>query len=122
MPAELGHLYEDGEIIVRMGEVGNCMHIMQSGEAEVLLDVEGRSAAVAVLTAGDAFGEMALFTKEPRTATVRARGRARVLTVDKRQFLRRVHEDPSLAFSILLKLSQRIQELDRELARLRDKG
>ncbi len=122
MSAELGHIYEDGEVIVRMGEVGNCMHIMQSGEADVLLDAEGKGAPVALLTVGDAFGEMALFTKEPRTATVRARGRARVLTVDKRQFLRRVHEDPSLAFSILLKMSQRIQELDRELARLRPLG
>jgi CRP-like cAMP-binding protein len=119
MSAELGRIYEDGEIIVRMGDVGNCMHIMQAGEADVILDREGKTVPVALLTAGDAFGEMALFTKEPRTATIRARGRARVLTVDKRQFLRRVHEDPSLAFGILLKLSLRIQELDLELARLR---
>jgi CRP-like cAMP-binding protein len=95
---------------------------MQSGEADVTLDPEGQTAPVAVLRAGDAFGEMALFTKETRSATVRARGRARVLTVDKRQFLRRVHEDPSLAFSILHKLSLRIQELDRELARLRSQA
>ena len=122
MSSELGRVYEDGEIIVRMGDIGNCMHIMQSGEADVILDPDGKSAPVSVLTAGDAFGEMALFTKETRAATVRARGRARVLTVDKRQFLRRVHEDPSLAFSILLKLSLRIQELDRELVRLRAPG
>jgi len=42
-----------------------------------------------------------------------------VLTVDRRTFLRRVQEDPSLAFHILRSLSHRVRELDVEVARLR---
>ena len=68
---------------------------------------------------GDVFGEMSLFTGAPRSATVRAKGSARVLTIDKRGFLKRVHEDPSLAFSILYKMSTRIHELSQEVARLK---
>jgi len=37
--------------------------------------------------------------------------------VDKVTFLRRIHEDPSLAYRILQKMSHRIRELDDELAR-----
>ncbi|MFC1995247.1 hypothetical protein ACFLVK_02440, partial [Chloroflexota bacterium] len=43
---------------------------------------------------------MAIFQKERRSATVRALTDVRVLTVDKRIFLRRVHEDPSFVFGI----------------------
>jgi len=39
--------------------------------------------------------------------------------VDKRTFLRRVHEDPSLAYRIMEKMSRRIRDLDSEVARLR---
>jgi CRP-like cAMP-binding protein len=61
---------------------------------------------------------MALFERMPRSATVRALGEVRVLTIDKKTFLRQVHEDPSLAFRILQKMSYRIRELDTELFRL----
>jgi len=40
----------------------------------------------------------------------------RVLTVDKANFLRRIHEDPTLAFRLVQNMSARIRELSRELA------
>ena len=111
----LGKIYHDGDVIVRQGEMGDCMFIIQDGAAEVLQRKEDKEYCLAVLSEGDCFGEMALFEKEVRSATVRARGDVRVLTVDKRLFLRRVHEDPSLAFNILQKMSHRIRELNAAL-------
>jgi hypothetical protein len=40
--------------------------------------------------------------------------------VDKRGFMKRVHQDPSLAFDILRRMSSRIRSLDEEVARLRN--
>jgi CRP-like cAMP-binding protein len=57
-----------------------------------------------------------------RSATVKALGRARILTVDRKGFLRRVQEDPSLAFRVLQTMSGRIRELTDEVARLRAEG
>jgi CRP-like cAMP-binding protein len=111
----LGKIYHDGDVIVRQGEMGECMFIIQDGVAEVLQRKEDKEYCLAVLSEGECFGEMALFEKEVRSATVRARGDVRVLTVDKRLFLRRVHEDPSLAFNILQKMSHRIRELNGAL-------
>jgi len=68
---------------------------------------------------GDIFEEMALFEWENRSATVRALGPVRALTVDKMLFLRKVHEDPSVAFRILQKMSYRIRELDAEVLRMK---
>jgi len=117
----LGKTYEDGQYITKQGESGQCMYIVQQGCVEVV--VEGREGEVVLsrLEIGDVFGEMALFTGKPRSASVRAQGSARVLTVDKRGFLRRVHEDPSLAFHILQRMSERIQALDEEVVRLRSR-
>ena len=114
----LGKEYADGEVICRQGEPGDCMFVVQAGRAEALREEGGTKIVVGQLKAGDVFGEMAIFDRQPRSATVQAKGDARVLTLDKRAFLRRVHEDPSLAFQILQRMSQRVRDLNEELLRL----
>lgn len=114
----LGRSYTDGEIVCRQGEPGDCMYVLQSGEAEVVHEEPGVETVVRMLRAGDIFGEMAIFDRLPRSATVRVRGEARILTLDKRAFLRQVSEDPSLAFRILEQLSLRVRALSAEVARL----
>jgi len=115
----LGKVYRDGEVIVEHGKAGDCMYVIQAGQVEVLQEKEGREVRLAVLDEGDFFGEMAIFEREVRSATVRALGEVRVLTVDEDTFLRRVHEDPSLAFRVVQKMSQRVRELDDEMFRMK---
>ncbi len=108
----LGKVYRDGEVIVRQGERGDCMFVVQAGQVEVLREQDAQQVRLAVRGEGDFFGEMSLVEPEVRSATVRALGEARILTIDKRTFLRRVHEDPSLAYRILQKMSQLVRELN----------
>jgi len=118
----LGIAYSDGEVICRQGEKGDRMYVIQDGAAVVIREEGSNEVVVGELVAGDIFGEMSIFDQQPRSATVRARTQARVLTLDRRAFLRRVHEDPSLAFRILQKMSERVRSLDEELARLKAGG
>jgi CRP-like cAMP-binding protein len=113
----LGRVYGDGEVLIRQGETGDCMYVIQEGEVEILVEKDGREVRLGVRGQGDIIGEMAIFEREVRSATARARGRVRALTVDKRTFLRRVQEDPSLAFRLVQMMSRRIRELDDELTR-----
>jgi CRP-like cAMP-binding protein len=115
----LGRVYHDGEIVVREGESGECMYVVQSGEVEVVTRRGDRELPLRVLGPGALIGEMSLFDREVRSATVRAKGEARLLTVDRESFLRRVHEDPSLAFNVVRTLARRVRELTGELARAR---
>ena len=115
----LGKVLQPGEILFHQGDVGDCMYVIQEGEAEVLRMQEGRETLVGVMQTGDLFGEMAILQKEHRSATVRARTELTVLTIDKRTFLRRVQEDPSLAFAVLHLMSRRVKSLDSELAELK---
>lgn len=112
----LGKLYGDGTVIVRQGEVGDCMYVVQAGRVEVLQSTPIGQRRLAFLEAGDFFGEMSVFEKERRSATVRASGEARVLKVDNKTLLRRIKEDPLLAVNLLQTMSRRIRDLNAEVA------
>lgn len=114
-PGELGRTYQPGEVIVREGDVGDCMYVIQAGQVEVVRGEGECAIRLALLQEGDFFGEMAIFEREVRAATVRALGPARVLTIDKRTFLKRIQEDPSLAFNIVQTMSQRLRKLNQDL-------
>ncbi|TFG97841.1 MAG: cyclic nucleotide-binding domain-containing protein, partial [Calditrichales bacterium] len=96
----LGKEYKDGETIFHEGDVGDCMYVLQQGQVEVFREVDGKSIRLAILNEGEFFGEMSIFDREVRSASIRAIGDVRALTIDKKNFLRRIHEDPSLAFHI----------------------
>jgi CRP/FNR family cyclic AMP-dependent transcriptional regulator len=115
----LGKVYNDGDVIVRQGEAGDCMYEILEGTVEVLREKNGREVCLAVLSKGDFFGEMAIFEREVRSATVRAMGEVRAMTIDKKTLMRRISQDPSLAFRIVEKMANRIREMDVELERLK---
>ena len=117
--SELGRLYKDGEVICGEGEEGNTLYIIQSGSVEVIKNSPDGEISIRTLTAGDIFGEMALFDRMPRSATVRAVGDAKILSIDKKGLMARVSRDPTLAFNILESMSKRIRFLNDELLKLK---
>jgi CRP/FNR family cyclic AMP-dependent transcriptional regulator len=117
---DLGRVYGDGEILCREGDRGDHMYIIQQGTVEVVTSTGDRETTLATLNEGAIIGEMAIFEKEPRSATVRAVGEVRALTVDKKNLLRRVSEDPTLAFQVIRNLSKRLRELSRRVSDLED--
>ena len=118
--ASLGKEYKEGEVIIRQGETGNCMFVIQDGEVEAVAEADEKELRLRTMGPNEFFGEMALFEKEVRTATVRATRPTRVLTIDKKNFLGGIHEDPSLAFRIVQTMSHRIRDLTDRLAKADD--
>ena len=116
MRGALGKQYRDGETIIRQGEMGDCMYVVQSGRVEVVQSSEHGEQHLAFLESGDFFGEMSVFEKEVRSATVQSAGEARVLKVDKKTLLRRIREDPLLAVNLLQTMSHRIRDLNAEVS------
>jgi CRP/FNR family transcriptional regulator, cyclic AMP receptor protein len=115
----LGRTYADGETICRQGDRAESMYVVQEGCVAVFREEDAVETPIARLGPGEIVGEMALFDRETRSATVRAAGTARVLTLDKRAFLRQIHDDPTLAWRILERMSLTIRRLTSEVARLR---
>lgn len=59
--ANLGKEYNDGEVIVRQGEMGDCMFVIQKGEVEAIAEANGKELRLRKMGANEFFGEMALF-------------------------------------------------------------
>jgi CRP-like cAMP-binding protein len=119
---ELGIVFDAGQYLFRQGEVGDRMYIIQEGEVEVIIRQGGREARVATRGPGDFVGESVIFERGKHGADVRALTSVRVLGVDRRNFLRRANQDPTLVFRIVEQLSRRVRELSEEVARLRGVG
>ena len=120
--ADLGTIYANGENLMRQGDKGDFMVVIQSGRVNVIAESELGEVLVGTAGPGEILGEMALFERGVRSATVRASGEVRALRVDKRTFLSRVHSDPSFAYRIAEAMSHRIRELTTELARMKERG
>jgi CRP/FNR family transcriptional regulator, cyclic AMP receptor protein len=88
--------FQDGEVMVREGDPGDALFIIVDGVASVVIDDMGNSKPVAELTDGAFFGEMAVITDQPRSATVSARGRLSVLKIPKEAVLAILEENPKL--------------------------
>lgn len=113
----VGKQYADGAVVYHQGDRGSCMYVIQGGEVEVVQRVGDKEFCLAVLGDGDFFGEMALFEEEVRSSTARARGDVWVFTLERASLLERIHQDPSLAFRIIERMSRRIRELETALVR-----
>ncbi len=117
---DLGRTYNDGEVITRQGDVGDCMFVIQEGRVQVLVEKDGVETPLRIANEGEFMGEMAIFDHEERSATLRALGEARLLTIDKKNFLKRIHKDPSLAYRLVQMMSKRVRDLSDEVVRLKN--
>lgn len=73
--------YEAGQAVLRQGEVGQAIYVITEGTADVVRETDEGEVVVTTLSAGDHFGERAVFEHSKRTATVRATSALEVLSL-----------------------------------------
>jgi hypothetical protein len=93
-------------IIFRLGDPGDCAYFIRKGEVAVV-DVDTGS-PVRTLAAGEYFGEIALVTNQPRTATVRAVSTVEVAVLGKENFLNMMRLLPTTEEEILHTVQTRV--------------
>lgn len=90
-------VFEFGAVIVRQGEAGDTLFIVQSGRVRVVQETEDDDEIVLTsLHPGDVFGEISLLKNTPRGATVRASRATRVLRLDRKSFQKLIAERPHI--------------------------
>ncbi len=100
--------------VFREGDVGTDMYIIETGTVEVLREARGGD-PIAVLGAGDFFGEMAILEDQPRFAAVRATSAARLLKVDRAAFAGMLRDNFEIAVRIMRKLVARLRRTEEQL-------
>ncbi len=111
----LGRDYKDGDNIFEENSIGKEMYIILTGKVKVTKERGDVETTLATLEEGDFFGEMSLFDNNPRSATVMALGDVKLLEINQKNFLKKISRDPSLAFRMLEKMSQRIRKSDEKI-------
>jgi CRP/FNR family transcriptional regulator, cyclic AMP receptor protein len=113
--------FSTGEILIREGAVGSDVFLMISGRCEVRRQVGKREKVLATLEPGQFFGEMAVLSPDPRTATVAAVADVRVLLLSAWEFQLALQDNAALASHIAKVLAQRLRDAEEELAQLRQR-
>ncbi|MFQ5790307.1 MAG: cyclic nucleotide-binding domain-containing protein [Acidobacteriota bacterium] len=99
-----------GDYIFREGDAGTEMYVIQEGEIEILKVYGPSNRRLALLEAGDFFGEISLLEELPREESARAVTDYKLLKIDHSTFDRMVQENPEIAVRMLHKLSRRLRE------------
>jgi CRP/FNR family transcriptional regulator len=107
--------FSDGVTLVREGEIGDVMFIIVSGEVRVFMSRGQREIELARRKTGDSVGEMALISKEPRSATVTAIGNVRTLCIDQKSFESLLRDRPDVSLAVIQVLCKRLRESDIKL-------
>ncbi|HKM99250.1 MAG TPA: peptidase domain-containing ABC transporter [Candidatus Binataceae bacterium] len=90
-----------GDTLFERGDPGDAFYVVASGRARVIgQDSAGREISLSVLKRGEHFGEIALLSEVPRTATVRAAEDLVLLRLDRRDFLNFLAEHPHVRVAL----------------------
>jgi small-conductance mechanosensitive channel/CRP-like cAMP-binding protein len=109
--AAVSHVFAPGETVIRAGDPGSSMFVVHQGKVRVQVSENGRPRTVANLNEGDFFGEMALFTGEPRTANVLAVEETEVLEIGHAAMKRVFDTNPDLVEALSFIMAERREGL-----------
>jgi small-conductance mechanosensitive channel len=109
--AAVSHVFAPGETVIRAGDPGSSMFVVHNGRVSVQINDNGKLRTVATLSDGDFFGEMALFTGEPRTANVVALEETEVLEIGHKAMKHVFETNPDLVESLSYIIAERREGL-----------
>jgi CRP-like cAMP-binding protein len=107
--------YEPGTVLFREGDAGREMYVIQTGEIEISREIGQRHQILALLPAGEFFGEMAIINGRPRSATATVKQRARLLVIDSRTFESMLRRKTEIAVRLIKALAGRLERANQQV-------
>ena len=110
-----------GTTIVSQGEKGDSFYFIQSGAVQVVLEsAGGRRENIAVFGPQDCFGEMALFSGEPRSATIITIKETTVWRLSREAWDELIEKHPTWLLHFCATLSKRLAHIEQQYSQGRD--
>ncbi len=111
--------YSKGEFIVMEEMEGQQCYFITHGSVKITRSSkEGREVILAILTAGEFFGEMSLLDGETRSANVLTLEETKVLALNRNDFMATLEEYPRISIQLLKELTIRLRKSDLQIASL----
>jgi CRP/FNR family transcriptional regulator, cyclic AMP receptor protein len=111
----LAREFSVGTVLFEEGQPGDDMYIVVSGEIELRRQVGETERVLAVLPAGEFFGEMAILNGRPRSATAVVRAAARLFVIDGTTFEAMLRARPEIALRIIRSLATRLDSANHHV-------
>lgn len=112
--------YRKGEIVFLKDDPGDALYLIQRGAVKIYLTAEdGTEKTLAILQAGEFFGEMALLDDEPRSAMAEALEPCQLLALTKGEFTALLMAHPTMALKIIRTLCARLRRMNAQVEALR---
>ena len=103
--------YQPGSTIISEGDEGDLFYIIVRGRVEILKRIDDEDKRVKILEDGDFFGEIALLSNVPRTATVRTVEPTLLISLKRARFLELVASVPGMHDKLEKTMGIRLGEL-----------
>lgn len=110
---EFGVSLAKGTTVFRQGDSGGSVYVIRAGKVRVLKESRGRRRMVTILGPGDFFGEMAVVTGRPRSATVEVVEDAELLKVPATKVQEMVAGNAEVAIRLIRHLAERLEQANR---------
>lgn len=105
-----------GTALFRTGDDGDAMYLIESGRVRIAVtDEDKKEIVLAELARGDFFGEMAIIDGKKRSADAVIAEDARLAVLSRENFLRFIHNNPTVALEMLSATFSRLRTTDRML-------
>ena len=115
-PDDIVRVYSKDSMIFCEGEPGEELFIIQKGSVKIVKITENSEILLAVLKAGDIFGEMALLESKPRAANAIAYEDCQLMAVTRDNFQQMINGQPQLIARLTTLLAERIWFIYKQLA------
>lgn len=110
--------FASSEIVFREGDESDTCYIVRSGHARAIREhPDGRTITLATFGPGEIFGELAMFDKESRSATVETLESTEAIAILGGDMRRLLREHPDIAVKLIAALGRRLRETNERLAR-----
>ena len=104
--------FKRGALIITEGDSADALYVVISGRVKVFLGSDdGKEVVLTVLVPGECFGEIALLDEEPRSASVAAMEKTKLLVIRRDPFLELLQGNPILTRSMIRSLAHLVRRL-----------
>ena len=111
--------FRRGEVIFHVGDPGDALFIIVSGEVKIWLPSEAGEEAILVrLQPGDVFGELALLDGAPRSATATALSAVETVVLPRDRFRELISNEPAVRDALLASLAMELRRLTTHVEEL----
>lgn len=108
-------VFRPGDVVFKAGDKPDGMYIVRKGELQVFLDKEGKQVVLATIPAGGIVGEMALFDKQNRSASVKASKPSEATLITNADFEGLIKQIPKWFVTLMSALSSRLRQTNERL-------